>query len=177
MKKRLAIVAILLAMLCLCVGACAHEKEEEPPEAPLAFETDLLVKANELELTAHYKQQALGFGEISFLTPETLKDIKLIFEGVQCKIQYKNLSLGTDLTKLPESAFGTALMDALAARLEGVEITKTLQEGKWRFEGNAQAGGFLLVQDAESGNYEFMSIPSIDLTIEFQNFKRLVNDA
>jgi len=170
MQRFFAILA-LLGLFCLtaCSGEPAKPKEEEP-KIPLSFETDLLVRVKELQITAHYRQEQLGHGTITVSQPQSIQGLVIRFEGSKCQIQFKGLTLSPDLSKIPESAFATVLMDALSKQLEGVEVGREKREGKWRFTGNAAAGDFLLVQDAESGNYESLTVPALELTIAFQNF-------
>jgi len=170
MRRFFAIFA-LLGLLCLpaCSGEAVKPKEEEP-KVPLTFETDLRVSVKTLQITAHYRQEMLGHGTITVTQPESINGLVIRFEGSKCQIQFKGLTLSPDLSKIPESAFAGVLMDALSKQLEGVEIQREKQDGKWRFTGNAAAGDFVLVQDAESGNYESLTVPALELTILFQNF-------
>jgi|GEM_PF-469905 len=170
-KVAIALFCVFLLLFCACNRYSGRE-DGTPPPAPVTFETDLIVVLNEIRLMAHFQQRSPGFGLLTVTAPENLQGLEMRFEGTECQISYRGLNFGADVSKLPESAFGNALIQILAARLSEAEVTRTYREGKWRFEGNSAAGGFLLVQDAETGDYEYISIPSIDLTIQFVNFQR-----
>lgn len=176
--KRYRLPALLLALL-LCVSGLFYYfysvrgagENREPPAAPKAFQTNILVSFHEKVLEADYAQQSLGHGSFTITSPETLTGIQLMMDGTKCTVQYKGMAFEADLSKLPESAFGGIVMEALGKKLDGAEISRAYKDGKWRYEGNAQAGDFLLVQDAETGCYEFLTIPVIDLRVEFRDFQ------
>lgn len=173
MKQRLfaGITAAVLLLLC----ACGRIKPADaiPPLPPTAFESDLIVIFDESRIEAHMRQASLGQAVITVTAPDSLVSLVLEIEGSRCTVQYKGISFATDLSKIPESAFGAALMSALAARLQDSSITAANKEGKWHFEGSSSLGGFLLVQDAATGYYEYLAVPTVDLTIQFNNFQEL----
>ncbi len=167
--KRLLILCLALVLL---LTACS-KISATPPVIPQSFETDLNVRFNESEITAHWTRDGLGTNTIEMLTPDTIKGLILKITGSTCTVTYEGLSFDMDLSRFPQTAFGTELVNSVEAAVKNTEITATQNEGVWEYKGVNSSGSYILRQNGDTGYLEFFSAPSLDLTVQFSNFKEI----
>lgn len=166
------IIALLLAMVLIVFGlsGCIAQKSNVPLAMPSSFEMDLHIIINESDLKAHMKQQSIGNCSLAITAPESLAGMNLSFENNACKMEFKGLKYAMDFSKFPETAFGSALINTLIAVLDKTKVEITKVNSNWQYKGECASGSFLLIQNGETGAPVYISVPSLDLTIEFSNF-------
>jgi hypothetical protein len=163
---------ILLTVFMLLLTACS-KFSDTPPVLPQSFETDLIVRFNESEMTAHWKRDGIGSNSIKMLTPETIKGMELKIEGSKCTVTFEDLSFDLDLNRFPQTAFSTELVNSFEQIINNTEVTVNKRDEVWEYKGVNSTGSYILRQNADTGFLEFFSVPSLDLTVDFENFKKL----
>lgn len=164
---------ILLTVLVLFLVACSNLGSDSPPVLPQSFETDLIVRFNESEMTAHWKKDGIGSNSIKIITPDSIKGLELKFNGSKCTVTYEDLSFDMDINRFPQTAFGTELVNSFEQVIKNTDITVNKRDGAWEYKGENSTGSYILRQNTDTGFLEFFSVPSIDLTVNFENFKKI----
>ena len=172
MKKLRVFVFVSLLLLAGCNGKW-FQKGTAPPAVPLSFESDLLVIINETELTAHMKNKSIVCCCFTFNTPKHLEGLSLSFENNMCKLEHNGLAFEMNMARFPETAFGSALVNAMIAIFNDTNIEKSKVNDDWHYKGESKSGNFLYIQNGISGAPKYLSVPSLDLTVEFSNFADL----
>ncbi len=151
--------------------ACSHEGKtvREQPKIPMSFSTNLQVMYKDNEINAAWEFLPEG-NCITIKTPESVAGMELIFSGSECSVKYKGLEFETDLSRFPQSVFGSILVSAFETSLNTAAVTTTYKNDCWLHEGTLSTGGFTLAQNSD-GTLKYLSVPSLDLTINFSEFK------
>lgn len=144
-----------------------------PPKPPERFETDVLLIAGEDEITAHLSYHGLGSCVLNFTSPESLQGLSAVWQEDECVLTYNNLSYTLQLDKLPEGFFGKAAL-AVFDKLVDVESFTVAKDGdKWVYKGEINSGSFRLIQDSQTGAFEALEIPEMEISLKFENFKEI----
>lgn len=167
MKK---IIPLLAAILLLAGCNSLPVPPDSPPLPPVAFTADAAVTYGEYEMTANFTQNSYESFKLKMLTPSALEPLAITFEGGVCSVTYDDLKFETDLTRFPQTAFGTVLIDTLKSIAADAEVTKSYSDGVWTYSGTTDAGDFILTQSNDTGAWLTLDIESAQLKIVFSNF-------
>ncbi len=169
MKK----ILLLFLAVTLCVfGGCSSKEDnlkDKAPVVPQSYTADLYIEFGDKMSQAKYVQRSLGDCEIEFVQPNTVKGLKIIYAGTKCTFSFGALSLNADLTSLPESNFGKAMIEAFMSAVQDTTIQKVRMGDVWKYDGETSGQKFVVIQNAKTGFFESFEIPSYDLKIEIKN--------
>ncbi len=158
----------------MCLSACSKiGADKTPPTFPQSFETDLEIRFNESEITAHWVCETLASNKFEMISPNSINGLILEFMGSTCTVTYEGLSFAMDFARFPQTAFGTELINAFETVVTDTDITVTQCEDSWEYKGLNSSGSFILKQNNTTGFFEYFSVPSMDLTIVFKNFQKI----
>lgn len=176
MGKRF-VCALLAAGLLFCGGCTQKDKQMTAADAQQkmsdSFQTTAKVTYKELETVMTIYKKPMNCAEVAFVSPESLKDIKLVFYPDRVAVRYKELAFDFVPDSIPGKAASKLVLDAINAALkdDGVSVSQT--DGCVTISGQLESGSFALVIDAKSGNILKLSIPDSQLELEVLNFKIL----
>ncbi len=177
MKMRVLLVVLAVSLLLGgCAGAdrkskAAAEKAAEKLES--AFESNLNIKLGELQAEAVFVRQAPGSCTVRMLSPESIKDIEMVFTQDKVQISYMGLSMSVNPASVPGSAAIKMLIGVLDTPLRDEGVNLSYDNQVLTATGSTGSGEFIFKIDPENGNLLNLSIPDEALEIEFKNFKFL----
>lgn len=155
-----------MCILTACVGGRIGDRE--PPALPASFSADARVKTGDTEVVVRI-ERGEGRTEFTVLAPADAEGLRFEVSGEESRAYFDGMDGFIDLESLPSNAFARATAFALDVAASGAlepEKTKT----SWDYKGECRAGAFLLKTDAASGAFTLLSIPSVDLSVEFTSF-------
>lgn len=168
---------MLLAACLLSVGfmGCAKNGDVKTPLPKLAesFETTAHVRYRELDTIMTLYKKPLNCAQVTFESPESLRDLQMTFYTDKVALQYQNLDFQFTPGSLPGEAAAKLVLSALNTVLEGTGVTVSREDGILRVEGQLDEGAFTLTADAKNGNILKLSIPERELEMEVLHFKIL----
>lgn len=156
-------------------SACGKEDGggKYPPKPPERFETDVSLTAGDEEIRARLTYHGFGSCTLSFTFPENLQGLSAVWQEDKCVLSYNNLSYTAELDKLPEGFFGKAALAVFDKLVDVESFTVVKEEDKWVYKGDISSGSFRLVQNGESGAFETLEIPEMEISLKFENFKEI----
>lgn len=172
MKRAFSVFAAILIFILTAAG-CKKQiiGEKTPPPPPEKFSATLEAVYGELTMTAELTQNSFDDFSIKMLTPEILSPLTVTYKEGNCKVIYDGLEFESDLTRFPQTEFGSLLTQAIADIKADIEITKTYNEGIWSYSGSSERGIFTMTRDAETGAWLELEIEGAPLHIVFTDFK------
>ena len=159
-------------MILLAAG-CEKQKtdSQKAPTLPEAFVSVIEVKHGESSMTAEFTQTSFGNGKIKVTKPESLAPLEMTFADEKCTVRFNSLEFETDYTRFPQAEYCAIIVQALAYIGTGIDIEKTVEDGKICCRGSCEHGVFTLRQNAENGSLETLSLESAELEVTFTQFK------
>ncbi len=164
---------VLTVLFLFVLTACDHNpfSGAVPPTVPVHFSSDMRIKKDDGEITASIVRDLNGITEIIILTPETLKGLTLRFGSEGGTLSYGDMKLDVDYSKFPDTAVFKLLLDALKKLTVDADITVGKTASGWEYALIDESGASIaVVQNAETGFIDTVSIPSQNLFITFSNF-------
>lgn len=167
--------AVLLLSAAGCNTGQNQEKTAEEVRRKLnqSFQTTAKVKYKELETVIKLYKKPMNCADVTFESPDSLKDMRLTFYTDKVSIQYKDMSFDFLPDSMPGQAASKLVLSALNTALNDDGVSIEQKDGQLLIKGKISEGEFLLMIDAESGNILKLSIPDSELEMEILNFKIL----
>ena len=166
------ILLLVLAVTVFVFGGCSsgkNAKKNEVPIIPQSYTADLFIEYGNKTSQAKYVQRSLMDCEIEFVQPNTVKGLKISYNGTKCTLSFGVLSFNADLTSLPESNFGKKMIEAFKVAAEDTTIQKSRVGDTWKYNGETSGEKFVIIQNAKTGFFESFEVPAYDLKIELKN--------
>lgn len=172
MKRAFSVFAAVIIFLLTAAG-CEKQiiGEKTPPPPPESFSAKLEVVFGDITMAADFTQNSPEDFSIKMLTPEILSPLTVTYQSGVCKIIYDGLEFESDMTRFPQTEFGSLLTQAITDIKSDIEITKTYNEGIWSYSGSSERGIFTMTRDAETGAWLELEIEGAPLHIVFSDFK------
>ena len=148
MKKILALPVILLLLLTAC-----GDRIIEPPPIPQSFRATLAVTGADCALQCQWEQLRPNHAVFRITEPEALAGLSLIFDGRDCRAEFKGLE--TD-ANLPAKALFRELLEAIDTR-EHLSVSE--RNGVLEISGNISTGTFTIRQGAAEWDYRSFALP------------------
>ena len=167
---------VFASVLLLAFGGCTSGGQgggdkDSVPVIPQSYTADLVIDYNGKVSQAKYVQRSLGYCEIEFTEPVTIKGLKIAYKGTTCTLSYAGLNFDADLSSFPESNFGKMMIEAFKSAAQDTTVKKTRSGDRWKYEGETSEKKFLIMQNAETGFFESFEMPAYNLKIELKNIK------
>lgn len=171
MKKYLLCLTLLLFLLLTACGKTSGDSNERPPAIPSSFQTTAEVNTPLQTFKAEVEYKSINNCTIRFTAPATINGIEMVWDGTMCRLQYKDVGFDVDLSKFPQSAAGSQIINSVTAalKLENIEIEKT--GDNWSYSGVTKSGKFEIIQDGKTGYLTSISLPEQKVTVTFTNFQ------
>lgn len=173
MKK---VTGLLLAVVLLLTGCGGQGGGGTAPSQPDTLSNQFSCVAdihyNELDIKANVVSPSPGLYTIEVLEPASLKGLKVEWTGQQIQLGYLGLSVGIDPATLPDSLFGSILIDVFnkAAAKDGMSIEAG--ENELILHGKTDTGDFTVSMDRQTGALKSISVPSAGLEAQFSEFTK-----
>ena len=167
MKVKL--VSLLLVFLVSFAG-CAKGSDAQNVSMDDEFSCIANVHYNGTKIKAFITKQSSGYYTIEMIEPGNLKGIVLQWDGGDLSVGYKGLSVSIDPALLPDTAFGSILINSfnMAAKKDGYQITNDGEIVK--LEGISESGAFSIVLDKTTGTLISVDVPSMNLSATFEEY-------
>ncbi len=174
-RRLCGLLAAAMLILSGCTGRQTEEKLTEQAQETLqkSYQTTAKVTYQDLEAVMVIYKEPANCAQVTFESPESLRDMKMTFYTDRVKLSYQELEFDFVPDSLPGNAAAQLILTALnnALKDEGVSVK---QEGEALVvSGSTDEGEFYLLIDRENGNILRLSIPEKELTMEVLNFKFL----
>lgn len=163
----------------LLFSGCNSNKQNEQTTAELqqkinqSFQSTAKVRYGEFETVMTIYRKPMNCAEVVFVSPDTLKDIKLVFYTDKVAVRYKELAFDFDPESMPGQALGNLVISSINTALEDEGVQIRQENSQLIVSGQIAEGDFYLVVDSTNGNILKLAIPDSDLEMEILNFKIL----
>ena len=170
LKKVSKILSVIIVVLCF--ASCG--KLASPPLPSLYFKSTATVVYKEYTIKCTIQNTQEGVCTIEIIEPKELNGLKIIYKDNTCSVKMGSLSFSKDLSEIPQTAFGSALMDCLNKLMttENLFYSKN-DDGNWLWKGTVAAGEFEVLQDGKTGYPLSVEIKNIDLKITFSDTQKI----
>lgn len=171
MKK---VFSLLAATLILLASGCEKQKTDSQKSAslPEAFVSQIEVKHGENLMIAEFSQTSFGNGTVRVTKPESLSPLEMTFTNEKCIVNFNSLEFETDYTRFPQAEYCAIIVQTLAYIGTGIDIEKTVENGKLCYRGSCEHGVFTLRQNNSNGKLEELIIESAELEVTFTKFEK-----
>ena len=134
------------------------------------YNTTANIKYKDITAQAVFTKDDGGTVTVTFLSPDSLKDIKFVYTEQLVTVSYKEMEFSLDPNSFLASSVTKTIISSIdmVTKQNGVRVQ--LQDEGLMISGEMQTGTFQLVLDKKSGNALKLQIPQDDLEVEFVNF-------
>ncbi len=169
-KKLTGLLLALLLLLTGCGSQGGGGGTAQPDTLKNPFSCVADVHYNEMDIKAKVTSPSIGQYTIEVLEPASLKGLTVGWNGEEIQLGYLGLSIGIDPATLPDSLFGSILIDVFnrTAAQEGMSIETG--ENELVLHGKTDSGDFTVSMDRETGALKSVSVPSVGLEAQFSEF-------
>lgn len=166
------ILSLTVALLMLISAGCAAKPvvPDSPPTPPASFTSNITAVFGEHTVTAKFTQSSPGICTLDFLTPATIEPLEISYNSGSCTVTYDNLKFETDLSRFPQTAFGSVMVDTFKKLADETDVSCCYADGLWTYSGDNSAGKFTLTQNYETGFWQLLTVESVNLKIDFTDF-------
>lgn len=154
----------LLLMLCLSVVGCS--KPTPPQPKTVNFTCTFTARYQDLSVSGTLTRYTQGTLLLDFTEPETLRDIRALWDGEKMKVQYHGITFDVGNTDIPETALGKQLLTVLdnALTTEGERDGNTVI-----VTGSINGAAYTYTYAADNGFPLSLTVPSLPLEVTFSN--------
>ena len=149
------------------------------PPAPVGEErsgnytTTAKMTYRNLALAATISRESPQSCALTFTSPESLKDMSMVFWNDRVALSYKNASFSFDPKSVPGNAAAQLAVCAMNAAMRGEGVVVDCTDQVITVSGRLDSGEFILQLDRAAGNFLKLSIPAQKLEMEFTDFSFL----
>ncbi|MBC8584971.1 hypothetical protein [Youxingia wuxianensis] len=176
--KRIVCVLLVIGIIIAGLVSCKSKEDTATQEAQKqlmaeSFQTTAKIKYKDLETVATIYKKPMNCAQVTFESPDSLKDMKLTFFTDRVDMKYKEMDFTFDPDGIPGKAAAKLILSAFntAMEEEGMSIEQT--DTQVILHGQMEEGEFQLVLSRETGNILKLVIPESQLEMEIINFKIL----
>ena len=174
MKRLVCVLTVLFLLILTACGNKSPFSDTVPPTVPVHFSSDMRIQKDDGEMTASIVRDVNGVTEITVKTPEELNGLAMRFGSDSGSLSYGGMSLDIDYSKFPDTAVFKLLLDTLKRLSADAKITVSKTAAGWEYilsdDGNEK---ITVIQNADTGFIDSISVPSHNLNVTFSNFKEL----
>lgn len=156
----------LFLIVCFSLVLAGCSKPEPAPPRTANFTCSFTAHYQDLTVGGTLTRYTQGTLTLDFTEPETLRDVRALWDGEQMKVQYHGITFDIDDADIPETALGkqlvTALDNALNATGERNHDTVTVN-------GSVDGTAYTYTYAADSGLPLSLSVPSLPLEVTFSH--------
>lgn len=161
----------IAVFLCICIvltlSGCRKKAEQVKPITQ-GFVCDVSIKYGDSSLRCEVLSPGGGIFIARVKEPKLLKGLEFNWNADQFEISYKGLNYSVDPSVLPETAFIKALKNVFSS--VGAQNGSKPADDGYVLEGGCESGDFKLTVSSD-GIPLRLSIPALDMTVEFEKFK------
>lgn len=170
MRYRLLIIVLIFVVI---LQGCAKKQEKLPDSVTNGFEANISVNYQDNNYEAKITRTTPGQSKIEMTKPLLLKSMTFEWNGTEITMSYLGMKQSVSPSSLPNAAFGDAIVKVLDAvsRVNGLDVKK--DANSLLIKGSTDAGPFVLSVNKDTGDIASLSLPSINLTVTFKDFKKL----
>ncbi|HHW46513.1 MAG TPA: hypothetical protein GXX17_06355 [Clostridiales bacterium] len=166
LKRFVTVFLTVCGILALCSG-CKSKAEPIQPVTQ-GFVCEANVKYGDKSLKCELLAPGGGIFVVRVKEPKLLNGLEFNWNADEFNISYKGLNYSVDPSALPEAAFIKALKNVFSN--VGVESSFKVVEDGYVFEGGSESGDYKLTV-SHDGIPISLSIPALDMKVQFVNFK------
>ncbi len=155
-------------MLSSCTSQKSKEVENEIPDF-YGFTTDVYTTVNDVKISGKAHYIAYNTLTLTFTSPETLKDMKIIVKDGECEVTLHELSFSLSNESLPFNALSNAILSCG----ENVK-SATYKSGIYSYISNENR--YEIYADNDTKNFQKLVINGTD-TLYFENFRYITGQS
>ena len=168
--KRLA--CVLTAVVLLLLPGCNNSKvspEEATSKLSSPYNTKAVLQYQDIKANLEMVKSE-GRCEVTFESPDALKDLTFDYTGDLVTVNYGKLSFSVEPDSMPGQAMSSMLVSSLNTALNDRGISVKQENGAIKVVGKTNGSEFELVLDRNNGNALTLKVPEDDLSLQFYNF-------
>lgn len=167
-KVTLCIILVVLSLMVLT--NCKKKDSPPPPDLNRSFSCNADITYGNLSATAEITRTGAGVWDLKFTEPKNLKDISLSYNEGDVKVGYKGFSFSMPENSLPIKAVASSIIDAIdnAATQSGINVKNS--GDNIVVNGKTDVGNYALTINPKDDTVISVSIPDIDLLVNFNSF-------
>ncbi len=178
MKKFVAV--FLCLILILSVTACSpttpkngqtltdEQLKKATQEYSDTFKSTANIKYNNIEIKAEIERLPNGSTTVTFLSPDTVKDMSFTVAEDDIKVNYMGMEFHIDPNNLDSSMVVSMMIGVFNNIASGQGITAKVEDNAIVLNGNNDNMQFEMTLDKQNGTALTLNIPSMGLSAEFE---------
>ena len=169
--KKVCVLTLVLALS----GVFLFGRGSKPPAPALEersgnYTTTAKMTYRNLALTAIISRQSPQSCAVTFTSPESLKDMAMVFWSDRVDLSYKNAGFSFDPKSVPGNAAAQLAVGAMNTAMRGEGVMVGYTDQAITVKGMLDSGEFILQLDRTAGNFITLSIPAQRFEMEFFDF-------
>ncbi len=168
---------VLLFAFIFMIPLCACSKNPAPPSSSSIssalsspYDAEIRAEYKGITFTAKIHKILPGYCDISFSSPQSLKDLSVSFKENCVDISYKGIAVSLDPKEISGSAAAALVVSALDQITSPDGINVSLVDSALIVSGETDGDYFELRLDPKTYNLLSLNSPSKELKVEFLNF-------
>lgn len=156
----------LALSVCLFLMLAGCSKPQPASPKTVNFTCSFIAHYQDLTVGGTLTRYTQGTLTLDFTEPETLRDVRALWDGETMKVQYLGITFDIDDAKIPETALGKQLLFALdnALGADGIQNKDTVT-----ISGSVDGAAYTYIYAADSGLPLSLSVPSLPLEVTFSH--------
>ena len=172
-----AAVTALMMLMYLLSGCGTQPSDSETASIPDAFSCKAQIQYNGMQIGALVTRPSAAGCRIEVESPDTLKGMVLDWDGSTIQISYLGLTFDVDPASLPDTAFGSILIDVFNAlsRQNGLSIQR--EGDSLTLSGSGESGDFSVVWDRRANALQSVEVPGCGFSAQFSDFQAILAES
>lgn len=170
MKKVLLFFAVMLTII---TAGCEKQNKTDFSSKDIcnSFTAKAEITFRDLYMTAQITRSKNGELKVKFITPESLSALETVCLDGECSASFDGIEFSSDSGRFPQAEFTAIAAQAFDYVQTGIDLKKTVSDGKTTYHGSTDSGVFALNRDSQSGSWLDLSVEGAQLHIVFKEFK------
>jgi hypothetical protein len=139
---------------------------------PERFSCQITARYKEREISGGLRREGAGTLELTVEEPETLRGLRMIWNGETFRAEMEGLVYETGAGTLPEGALGSCLLRVFDTITVSGKKGTAIREGL-QIQGETADGPFIVVINPDTGAPRSLELPSAELTAVFDGYSNL----
>ncbi|MEG0229433.1 MAG: hypothetical protein RR549_02365 [Oscillospiraceae bacterium] len=179
--KKTVLISIFLCLNCffvLFLNSCANAKKEIPQQIKdlkNSYSCVANIKYKDINAQATIDKENEGKCTVSFLSPESLKNMTATIDNGEIIVDYAGFSLNLSKNTPSSKMIANTIISAIESAAGDENLKITLEENLIKAKGTAGDSDYEIAVDGQSGVLAYLNFPKDEISVDFKDF-RFVNN-